>query len=87
MRRSRLEAMADKVLRVHGDKDPERLTAIRDIVFTLGAELRDLYVVTGSGGTDSDRAGSIYRLAVDVPGLAVPLARVRPQVISKEPLK
>jgi gluconolactonase len=43
-----------------------------------GAELRDLYVVTGSGGTDSDRAGGVYRLAVDVPGLAVPLARVRP---------
>ncbi len=47
-----------------------------------GAELRDLYVVTGSGGTDSDRAGSVYRLTVDVAGLAVPVARVQPQAIS-----
>ncbi len=47
-----------------------------------GAELRDLYVVTGSSGSDSDRAGGVYRLAVEVAGLAVPLARVRPQALS-----
>lgn len=35
----RLEAMARKVHRVHGDKDPERLAALVDVVAALHAEL------------------------------------------------
>lgn len=42
-----------------------------------GNDLRDLYIVTGSEGAASDRAGSIHRTRVDVPGLPRPLARVR----------
>ena len=42
-----------------------------------GADLRDLYIVTGSVGVEGDREGSVYRLRVDVPGLRVPPARVR----------
>jgi D-xylonolactonase len=42
-----------------------------------GADLRDLYIVTGSGGTDSDRAGSIFRMRSDIPGRALTPARVR----------
>jgi len=41
-----------------------------------GDDLGDLYIVTGSRGTDSERAGSVFRVRVDVPGLPVPLARV-----------
>ena len=40
-----------------------------------GDDLRDLYVVSGSKGSDSDRAGAVYVTRVDVPGLPVPLAR------------
>jgi D-xylonolactonase len=42
-----------------------------------GPDLRDLYIVSGSEGLDTDRGGSIHRLRVDVPGLARPLARVK----------
>jgi gluconolactonase len=42
-----------------------------------GDDLRDLYVVTGTVGGPSDHTGSVYRMDVDVPGLPVPLARVR----------
>ena len=42
-----------------------------------GDDLRDLYIVTGSVGVEGDREGSVYRLRTDVPGLPVPLARVR----------
>jgi xylono-1,5-lactonase len=42
-----------------------------------GNDLTDLYIVSGAGGMPSDRAGAIYRLKVDVPGVAVPPARVR----------
>ncbi|MEM7255555.1 MAG: SMP-30/gluconolactonase/LRE family protein [Pseudomonadota bacterium] len=41
-----------------------------------GDDLRDLYVVTGSDGTDSDHGGTIFRMRVDVPGLPVAAARV-----------
>jgi D-xylonolactonase len=40
-----------------------------------GDDLRDLYVVTGSDGVDG-RAGSVYRLQSDVPGLPVAEAAV-----------
>ena len=41
-----------------------------------GDDLKDLYVVSGSRGSDSNRAGAVYVQRVDVAGLAVPLARV-----------
>jgi xylono-1,5-lactonase len=41
-----------------------------------GDDQRDLFVVTGSTGGPSDHSGTVYRTRVDVPGLAVPLARV-----------
>ena len=41
-----------------------------------GDDLRDLYVVTGSRGGPSESCGSVFRCRVDVPGLAVPPARV-----------
>lgn len=42
-----------------------------------GADLTDLYIVTGSEGGGGDNAGSIFRIAVGVAGLPVPPARVR----------
>lgn len=41
------------------------------------SDLRDLYIVTGSEGLDTDRGGSVYRVRVEVPGLPRPLVRVR----------
>lgn len=41
-----------------------------------GDDLRDLYIVTGSDGMASDRAGSVHVIRLDVAGLAVPMARV-----------
>lgn len=41
-----------------------------------GEGLNDLYIVSGSEGKDSDRAGSVYRLTTDVAGLPVATARV-----------
>jgi gluconolactonase len=42
-----------------------------------GDDLRDLYIVTGSRGGPSENCGSIFRLRVEVPGLALPPARVK----------
>ena len=42
-----------------------------------GIDLKSLYIVTGSDGSDSDRAGSIYRLQTSVAGCAVAPARVK----------
>ena len=36
-----------------------------------GDDLRDLYIVSGSDGTDSDRAGAVYRVRTEVAGLPV----------------
>ncbi len=41
-----------------------------------GADLRDLYVVTGSRGGPSERCGTVYRMRVDTAGLALAPARV-----------
>lgn len=41
-----------------------------------GADLKTLYVVTGSGGEASDRAGSVYAQPMDVPGLPPAPCRV-----------
>ena len=41
-----------------------------------GDDLKDLYVVTGSDGSGRENAGAIFHTRVDVPGLALPKARV-----------
>ena len=41
-----------------------------------GADMRDLYVVTGSRGGPNDRSGTIYRVRSDVAGLPLAAARV-----------
>jgi len=41
-----------------------------------GADLRDVYVVSGSEGSGREDAGAIFRLRSDAPGLPRPLARV-----------
>ena len=41
-----------------------------------GVDLRDLYIVTGSGDAPGGRVGAVYRHRTDVAGLAVPPARV-----------
>jgi gluconolactonase len=42
-----------------------------------GADMRDVYVTTGSDGSGRDDAGTVFRLRADVPGLAVSPARVK----------
>ncbi len=41
-----------------------------------GAGLRDLYIVSGSQGTNSERGGAVYRVTTEVAGLPVAPARV-----------
>ena len=42
-----------------------------------GADLQDLYIVTGSDGTGSDRGGAVYRTRSTVPGVHVAPANVK----------
>ena len=42
-----------------------------------GDDLRDLYIVSGSRGADSDRAGAVFRMRSNVPGLAQTPARIK----------
>ncbi|HEY5680080.1 MAG TPA: SMP-30/gluconolactonase/LRE family protein [Pseudomonadales bacterium] len=42
-----------------------------------GEDLKDLYIVSGSAGAGSDRAGAVFRERVDVAGLIMTPARVR----------
>ena len=42
-----------------------------------GADRRDLYIVSGSEGSQSERAGAVYRTRTDVAGLPVAVARTR----------
>ena len=42
-----------------------------------GDDLRDLYVVTGSEGTGTERAGTIFAMQVSVAGVPVAPARVK----------
>ena len=42
-----------------------------------GADLRQLYIVTGSDGAEGDRVGSVFVEPVDVAGLPVAVARVQ----------
>ena len=57
------------------ERVPVPLPMVTSVCFG-GADLRDLYVVTGSEGTVSERAGSVYRARAQVAGLPVPAARV-----------
>ena len=41
-----------------------------------GDDMHTLFIVSGSEGMGTDKAGAVYRTRTDVPGLAVPLARV-----------
>jgi len=41
-----------------------------------GTDLRDLYIVSGSGEQDSDRAGAVYHYRTEVAGLPVAAANV-----------
>ena len=41
-----------------------------------GHDLRDLYIVSGSEGTDSLKGGGVYVTRTDIPGVAVAPARV-----------
>ena len=41
-----------------------------------GEDLKTLYIVSGSNGTDSERAGGVYAHETSVAGLELPLARV-----------
>lgn len=41
-----------------------------------GSDLQDLYIVCGSRGTDSENAGAVYKVRVDVAGVPVAPARV-----------
>ena len=40
-------------------------------------DLRTLFIVSGSNGTESDRGGGVYRYQANVAGLPVPVAKVR----------
>ena len=42
-----------------------------------GADRRDLYIVSGSEGSQSERAGAVFRTRTDVAGLPVAVARTR----------
>jgi gluconolactonase len=42
-----------------------------------GDDLKDLYIVSGSGGTDSDRAGAVFRVRTGVSGLPQTSAQVK----------
>jgi gluconolactonase len=60
-------------------KERERIACSLPMVTSVcfgGADLRDLYVVTGSAGSGRPDAGSIFRVRVPVAGLPVPPARV-----------
>ena len=58
----------------HRHDIPVPLPMVTSLCFA-GDDLRDLYVVTGSRGGPHENCGSIFRLRVDVPGLALPPAR------------
>lgn len=63
---------ADGALR---ERLPVPLPMVTSVCFG-GEDLKDLYVVTGSDGAPTERAGSVFRTRVAVAGLPVPLARV-----------
>lgn len=42
-----------------------------------GDDLEELYIVSGSQGSQGENVGAVYRVHVDVAGVAVPVAKVR----------
>ena len=54
---------------------PVPLPMVTSVCFG-GADLMDLYVVTGSRGGPSDNCGTVYKTRSDVPGLPVTASRV-----------
>jgi sugar lactone lactonase YvrE len=59
----------------HRQDVPVPLPMVTSLCFG-GDDLRDLYIVTGSRGGPSENCGSIFRIRVEVAGLALPPARV-----------
>lgn len=60
-------------------KERERIACPLPMVTSVcfgGADLKDLYVVTGSAGSGRDDAGSIFRIRAGVAGLPVAAARI-----------
>lgn len=49
-----------------------------------GQDLKDLYIVSGSDGADSDKAGAVFRYRCEVAGLAIPVAKVALDTGSRE---
>ena len=41
-----------------------------------GADLKDLYIVTGSRGGHQENCGTVYKMRVNVPGVPVSMAKV-----------
>ena len=59
----------------HRKDIPVPLPMVTSLCFG-GADLQDLYIVTGSRGGPSENCGSIYRIRADVPGVSIAPARV-----------
>jgi xylono-1,5-lactonase len=59
-----------------GGNETERVAVPATAVTSLTFAGRDLYIVTADNAEDPSRNGTIFRTTVDVPGLAVPHARV-----------
>ena len=57
------------------DRIPVPLPMVTSVCFG-GADLRDLYITTGSDGAAGETVGTIFRTRTEVPGLVVPPARV-----------
>ncbi len=59
----------------HRKDVPVPLPMVTSVCFA-GADMRDLYVVTGSRGGPKENCGTVFRTRVDVPGLPLAPARV-----------
>lgn len=59
----------------HREDIPVPVPMVTSVCFG-GADLRDLYIVTGSRGGPHENCGGVYRRKVDVPGVPVAMARV-----------
>lgn len=42
-----------------------------------GEDMKDLYIVSGSTATNSEKSGAVYKIRVDVAGLVVPQAKIK----------
>ena len=55
---------------------PVSLPMVTSVCFG-GADLKDLYIVTGSSGGPSENCGTIYKMQADVAGLPLAVAKVK----------